>query len=843
MVVSRSRLVPLVSSIAVLALTAALPAQSGEEPSWPGPQVDGSVLLPSGWSLTPHGSQLSLPSDLAVRSALHPGGRWLAVQHCGYRRHMVSIVDLGKDPPVVAAEIPLGRSWSGMTWSRDGAALFVSGGVTDRVLGFDFAEPPKDGESPAVKERAAVAVGDPRHLDLVAGIATEAEGGLWVCLQRGHRLLRLDAESKVTLDVDLGEDSYPFECLPDREGKRVFVSLWGKARVAVVDVEKGAVVSSIPTGQHPVQMVLGKNGARLFVGNANENTVTIADAVTGKVEETISTALHPLAPPGATPNALAISPDGEYLAVANADNNDLAIFEIEERGGTRALGFVPVGQYPTAVCFFGEDGDRIAVANGKGSTGSRANPHGPQPEPGHKHEPLDYSGALFGSSLSVFDLPVDKDLVRLSAQVYANCPLDPAQRARGVASRPADSPIPARPGDPSPIRHVVYVIRENRTYDQVLGDAGRGQSDPSLCLFPREITPNAHAITDQFVLLDNFYVESEVSADGHEWTMGAYATDFVERTWPVTYGGKHSAKQQGGQSEALGYPSEGHYAIAAPKSGYLFDLAHASGVSFRTYGEFVGASDGAAGGPVVRFPVLEGHYDPQFRSWDLDYSDVDRARRFLDELHEFEQKGDYPQLVVLRLPNDHTKGTATGALTPRAYVAQNDAALGMALEGLSKSKFWSSMVVFVVEDDAQNGPDHIDAHRSVGLVAGPYVKRGALVSTMYSTCSMLRTMELILGLPPMTQFDAAARPMWDCFTGTPDPKPYVALPAQWNLEERNGKTSWGASMSDRFDFTAEDAADDLLLGEVVWRSVRGADSAMPAPRRAAFVRAFADEDD
>jgi hypothetical protein len=410
---------------------------------------------------------------------------------------------------------------------------------------------------------------------------------------------------------------------------------------------------------------------------------------------------------------------------------------------------------------------------------------------------------------------------------------------RADARRPRNSPIPAHPGEPTPIRYCVYVIKENRTYDQVFGDDSRGNGDPELCLFPEAVTPNHHALAREFVLLDNFYVESEVSADGHEWTMGAYATDFVERTWPVTYGGK-GAVEVGGRELGLGYPSEGGFDIAEPKSGYLWDRAREAGVSYRSYGEFVanGATPDQPG--TARVAALEGHFDPYFRSYDLDYPDVERAQRFLAELAGFEAAGEMPRLCVVRLPNDHTSGTRVGRPTPRAYVADNDLALGLLIEGLSRSRFWKEMAVFVVEDDAQNGPDHVDAHRTVALVAGPYVKRGAVVSAMYSTSSMLRTMELILGLEPMTQFDAAALPMYACFTDEPDFTPWAHRPATWPLDEENAASAWGADLSEQFDLAREDAADDLLLNEVVWRSVRGADSPMPAPRRAAFVRVHAD---
>jgi hypothetical protein len=362
-----------------------------------------------------------------------------------------------------------------------------------------------------------------------------------------------------------------------------------------------------------------------------------------------------------------------------------------------------------------------------------------------------------------------------------------------------------------------------------------GNGDPSLCLFPERVTPNHHKLARDYVLLDNFYVESEVSADGHEWTMGAYATDFVEKTWPLSYGHNRHKKYP--------YPAEGNFPIAMPAGGYLWDRAREAGVSYRSYGEFVsnGKTTNAPG--TSRVAALRGHFDPWFRGFDMDYPDVLRAQRFISELNRFEREGEMPRLQIVRLPNDHTSGTTTNKPTPIAAVADNDLALGRLVEAVSRSKFWPQTAIFVVEDDAQNGPDHVDAHRTIAYAISPYVKRGSVDSTMYSTASMLRTMELILGLKPMSQFDAAAMPMFNSFQSKADLRPYKALPANVDLNARNPKTAWGSKLSEKMDFTKEDAADDLLLNEVIWRSVRGADSPMPAPKRAAFVFAHREKDD
>jgi hypothetical protein len=427
-------------------------------------------------------------------------------------------------------------------------------------------------------------------------------------------------------------------------------------------------------------------------------------------------------------------------------------------------------------------------------------------------------------TLSVIDLPTPEKMAIYSKDAYACSPLRADQGV--IVPRPKDNPIPAKAGDPSPIKNVIYIIKENRTYDQVFGDMKQGNGDASLCLFPEKVTPNHHKLAREFVLLDNFYCDGEVSADGHEWSMGAYATDFVEKVWPLTY-------RPG--DKKIGYPAEGSYPIATPAGGYLWDRCADAKVTYRSYGEWIdtGKKVGDPGKP--RAKALEGHFDPQFRGWDLDYPDQKRADRFLEELKGFEEKGEMPHLTILRLPNDHTAGTKVGSPTPTAFLADNDLALGRVVEGVSKSKFWKETAIFVVEDDAQNGSDHVDAHRTVALVISPWTKHKHVDSSMYSTASMLRTMELILGLKPMSQYDAAARPMFASFQGAADETPYAHVVPKVDLKEKNRRTAWGANISEKFDLTKEDAVDDLVLGEVIWRSVKGADSPMPPPVRAAFV--------
>ncbi|MCI0364055.1 MAG: hypothetical protein L0219_09260, partial [Phycisphaerales bacterium] len=370
----------------------------------------------------------------------------------------------------------------------------------------------------------------------------------------------------------------------------------------------------------------------------------------------------------------------------------------------------------------------------------------------------------------------------MSRRAIACSPLRREAQARSDR-RSADNPIPAKVGEPSPIRYCIYIIKENRTYDQVFGDIPAGNGDPSLCLFPAAVSPNHHALADEFVLLDNFYVEGEVSADGHEWSMGAYATDFVEKLWPLDY--------RDDEQDKIGYVSEGGYRIATPKDGYIWDRAREAGVSYYSFGEFIKNAERVGDPGTAAVPALEGHFDPLFRSFDLDYRDVDRAARFIAKLEEFETQGDMPRLTILRLPNDHTSGTSRGKPTPTAMVADNDLALGQVVEAISGSKFWPQTAIFVVEDDAQNGSDHVDAHRTVALVVSPYTKRGYVDSSFYSTSSMLRTMELILGFEPMSQFDAAALPMYASFQGQANVGPYKHRPVYVDMDAKNPANAWG----------------------------------------------------
>jgi YVTN family beta-propeller protein len=818
---------------------------------WPGPQPDGSVLLPNQWSLRPAGSQVEL-GDFPVNIAMHPSGRFAALLHCGYSRHEIAVVELGSDS--VLSRTPLPEAFYGIAFSADGKKLACSGASGEVIHIFSFADG-KLGEPKILRLRNREERGVPCGVAWSRDDKAIYAANLWngrlsqVTLATGAIQdipLRSASITNANITIPADEDFdtaaatkreralaeaqsgdqdglFAYACVVDRKRDRLYVSLWGSGSVAVVDLDTQKVIGRWLVGEHPCELALRKDGSLLFVANANDNTVTVLDTRTGRAVETISVTLYPNSPRGSTPNSLALSPDEKLLFVANANINAIGVFSVEKRGHSRCLGFIPSGWYPTCVRVT-PDGRRLLITNGKGNV-ARANPGGPQPVRGSSK--AEYIGQLFRGSLSVVELPPRKQLAQQlaswTATVLKSSPLRPD--AAISSTRPDGSPIPARPGDPSPITHCIYIIKENRTYDQVFGDMPEGNGDPTLCLFPERVTPNHHRLAREFVLLDNFYVESEVSADGHEWTMAAYATDFVEKTWPLNYGHKTSK---------FPYPSEGVFPIAAPASGYLWDRAREAGVSYRSYGEFVQNPASTNLPATTRLKSLQGHFDPWFRSFDMNYPDVKRAQRFISELQRFSDEGEMPRLQILRLPNDHTHGVTAGRRTPTAYVADNDVALGQVVEAVSRSRFWPSTAIFVVEDDAQNGPDHVDAHRTVALVISPYSRGRTVDSTLYSTSSMLRTMELILGLQPMTQFDAAATPMFNSFTPKADTRPFVALPANVDLDATNSLAAWGAEL--KFNLAKEDAADDLLFNEVIWRSVRGSAHPMPAPMRAGFVR-------
>jgi len=785
-------------------IAACSPISTNSIQQLPGKMDDGRTLLPNGWILSPAGSSIDL-GDLPLGMQVSPDGKFAAIVNSGEGKQTISLVDIHAQHLIQT--LPIKKSWMGVRFNGQGNRIFVSAGNDNGIHEYAF-------EHDSASYLRTIELGKPfpqRDISPTDIIIDNGNSLLYVATKGNNSLYKIDLTSGKILGV-LAFSQPLYSCLIDENRHLVYVSVWGGSQIAVVDADSMTTKKFIPVGDHPNEMVQTKDGKRLFVANANFNSVSVIGLDAMKVIETISTSVSPDALNGSTPNSLALSPDNSALYVANADNNFLAVIDIEQFGVSRSKGFIPTGWYPTVVrCV----DNLLLVANGKGMI-SKANPH---------HE---YIASLLVGTLSFIPAPGKEDLAKYSAQVFQNTPLT---RTHSAQTWDEENPIPKSQSTRSPIKHVFYVIKENRTYDQVFGDLSQGNGDSALSLFGRDVTPNHHALAEEFALLDNYYEDAEVSADGHNWSMAAYATDFVEKTWPTFYGGR------GGEYV---YEKDG---ITSPSAGYIWDDCIRHNVSIRNYGEFVDDEDTANGASRVKASGLLTRTSPEYRGWDLDYSDVKRAGAWLKEFDAYDTGDSLPQFQIIKLPNDHTAGTKKGSLSPRAMVAQNDRALGIIVERISHSRFWKESAVFVLEDDAQNGPDHIDAHRSIALVVSPYTKRHYVDHTMYSTSGMLRTMELILGLPPMSQYDASATPMFASFLSSPDITPFIARKNIIDLQEKNALGAFGQARMEAFNLSREDQVPDNEFNEIIWKSVKGAASEMPAPVHSTFILTGDPEDD
>jgi YVTN family beta-propeller protein len=609
----------------------------------------------------------------------------------------------------------------------------------------------------------------------------------------------------------------PYDLVLTPDGKTLYVSNLASKSVSVIDTAAMKVVASIAVDANPNQMVLSDDGL-LYVACSNDNSVVVVDTKTRAAIEKVSTTLHPHAPEGATPNALALDRTNGLLYIANADNNDVEVVHAGGRAKHEVLGFLPSGWYPSALAVLPKQ-SRLYIGNSKGG-GSYSNIRGPEsPLPPGPEGRGSIKSLQRGSVEIVNTSTLRADLKQWTKKVLENTPYNDSLLAQ--AKEPAQPTIvPSSVGAGSPIKHILYIIKENRTYDQVFGDMPRGNGDARLTIFGRKVTPNQHALADQYVLLDNLYCDGEVSEDGHSWSNAAYATDANEKQWPITYGGMSK--------------SERNFAYQ-PSAGNIWDAARRKGLTYRSYGEYASrVSDGTTFENSPNAPGLAGHVAPHYKR--MGARDTENAAEFIREFDEFEKNYDskdpnkrLPNFMVMALSENHTNGTRPGSYTPVAMVASNDLAVGLIIERLSHSKYWPEMAVFIIEDDAQDGPDHVDAHRTAGLVISPFVKREKVDSTMYSTSSMLRTMELLLGLAPMSQYDAAATPMYNVFGTNADNTPFNHLNAEVDLNVKNTARAWGARESKKMDFDDVDRNAPFVLNEIIWRSVKGADSPMPLP--------------
>ncbi len=772
-----------------------------------------SVLLPNGWSLTPVGRSLPL-GDLPLNMILSNSKKMLAVSNNGQGVQSIQLIDPHTEK--LLDSVVIAKSWYGLAFSNDDKKLYVAGGHDNMILQYDII-------NYKLIKKDSIVLGKAWPNEIApAGIALDDEKKiLYVVTKENNSLYIVDLTTKQFTKYLLEGEAYA--CVLSNDRRELYISCWGCDKLYVFDTEQKNVKHAIPVGDNPNEICLNKKGNWLYVANANDNTVSVINVAAHKVIETLNTALFPDAPNGSTTNGLALSSNEKTLYIANADNNCLSVFDISKPGASTSKGFIPVGWYPTNIKVLGK---KIFVSNGKGFT-SMANPYGPSPYKGRQDvvyqqgdlkKPIDvqYIGGLFKGTLSIIETPSEAQLAIYSKQVYQNTPYKKEQET--VAAGEEGNPIPRKVGDQGPIKYVFYVIKENRTYDQVLGDVKEGNGDPSLVLFGEKITPNQHALVKEFVLFDNFYVDGEVSADGHNWTTSAYATDFLEKNWVNSYGGR------GGS-----YDGEGKRKVANNKAGFIWDHCKRGGVSFRTYGEFTDN-----GKPNI--PVLKDHLCPYFSDFDMTVKDTTRFSQWKQDFDSLLSINAVPRFNSIRFGNDHTSGMKKGVSSPFALVADNDLAVGMFVEYLSKSPIWNETAIFIVEDDAQNGADHVDAHRSTLYVAGGYVKRNYVDHTMYSTSSVLRTIELILGIPPMSQYDAAATPLWRSFSKTLNAKGFLAKKSMVDLNDKNTASSEWQRRSEKFNFAKEDAIPDLEFSEVLWHGIKGDHVPFPGPKRAAFYK-------
>jgi YVTN family beta-propeller protein len=788
-----------------------------------GPLADGSFLLNSGWRLAPVGKQVPLDT-FPMATALSLDGKYLLVLNGGYRPPLVSVIETASAR--VVSSVPVADGWLGLAFAPKGDRVYVGGGSRASVFEFSFA----GGKLTPARTFAVVPQDKRTNSDFIGDVAFSPDGRLLYAadLYRDSVVVINPQSGMVIERYKTGRRPYRILFHPD--GKSFFVTHWADGTLGHYDAANGSVLDTVRIGAHPTDVVW-RNGAptepaegeptwtaRLFVAAANTNNVYAVAVSSGNelsVVESINIAMTPRQPLGMTPSALALSPDGNRLYVACSDANAAAVVDVSETR-SRVEGFIPTGWYPTAVRAL--PSGTLVVVNGKGAR-SYPNPDGPNPTkqlaPVHQGESPRGAGfvAYMQTGTASWIDPFTSD--QLEAWTRAALTNSPYRDSKLEET----SPLP-------PIEHVIYIVKENRSYDQVLGDMKEGNGDASLVLFGENVTPNLHKLAREFVLLDNFYVNSDVSADGHNWSTAAIAPDYVEKLWPSEY-----AKRRGL------YDFEEQDPASLPPAGYLWTNAAAAGISIRNFGYMVDNKKDAPAGSEqitgVRDPVLAKVTNRMYRGFDLAYPDVERAKVFLGEMAEYEKSGNMPRLIVMRMGNDHTNGVTAGKIAPLSLGADNDYAIGMLVEGVSKSRFWASTAVCILEDDAQNGPDHVDSHRSPAFLISPWVKRHAVDSTMYNTTSMLRTIEFLLGLQPMTHFDAGARVMTASFQGQPDAAPYTAEKPRIPLDQRNPDTP-AARASAHMNFDEADQNDDDALNDILWRAIR--QDPPPPPVRSYFSR-------
>jgi YVTN family beta-propeller protein len=841
------------------------------------------VVLPLNQVLTPAGIQVELPGLRPQVLALSPDRKILATS--GKTRELIVIdpvtsailqrVPLPADegvaakPGVVSSHIlepDKGEqvSYTGLVFSPDGSRIFLSnvkGSI--KVFGVSAEHRVTGLQSLFLPEAGAPR----RKSEIPAGLAISRDGQrLYVALSLSNRLLELDvATGKVLRLFDVGTAPYDVVLT----GHKAYVSNWGGRRpdansitgpagrgtrvrvdpvrfianegsVSVIDLDAGKVTAEIMVGLHSSALVLTPNGRHLCVANAGSDTISVLDTRKDQVVETISLRWHPNDFFGASPNALAMDPGGRTLYVCNGTQNAVAVVHLRP-GKSKLLGLIPTGWFPGAIV---QDARRhkLYVANIKGITPDKRS------GPGQK---VKYNTHQYFGTLSLLPIPNQAELARQTAVVFRNYRRAVAE-AVSLPARPdaQPRPVPERIGEPSVFKHVVYLIKENRTYDQVLGDIKEGNGDAELCVFGERETPNQHKMVREFVLLDNTYCSGILSADGHQWATTGFATDYMEKS----FAGFPRSYPDGMELDDLD-------ALAYAPTGFIWDNALAHGKTLRDYGEFTLGVAGWKNPDGKKAPKFLDYYHdfldqtgliniscvPAVDSlgpylctntigWHLAVPDVYRAAQFGKELKQFEADGKMPELTIICLPNDHTSGTHAGSPTPAAQVADNDLAFGRIVEAISHSKFWQDTCIFAIEDDPQSGWDHVSGYRTTAYVISPYTKRRAVISANYNQTSLLRTMELILGLPPMNQMDATASPMFECFTHKPDFTGFTSVSNNVPLDQMNPEPRAIRDSLQRKDAVASarlrldqpDQCPEDLLNRIIWHAQKGSNTPYPA---------------
>jgi len=710
-----------------------------------------ATTVATGAQIHPAGRTIDL-GNLPLTMTLSPEGDRAVVTLSGFRTPGIQVVDLATES--VVQTIPLNAAFLGAAFSPDGKTLYVSGGFDDVVRVYTW------------ENKQATFARDIKMKGYPAGLAVSRDGKLlYVAENVADDVAIVDtATSNIVTRVKTGHFPYAIEIA---ENGDAFVSAWGGNTVSLV--RDNAEVKRIEVGRHPSALRI--HGGRLYVALASVDQIAIVDLKS--LARVASIDDHDGAPEGVTPNALAFSADGKKMYVAEADANSVAVFDVASR---KRVGRIPAGWYPTDVI---ATKDRLFVLNAKGR-GSKANPEAT----GRKADPGYTLGEIRGT-INVVDLPAKLNAVSSRASVKRTYP---------------------------PFKHVIYIIKENRTYDQVLGDMKEGDGDPSLVFFGREVSPNHHALAERFGLFDRFFTSGEVSQLGHYWSTAAYVTDYTEKITHPLYSDKREDVAKDDDTDE-------------PAEGYLWNRGAKKKIKQIVYGEFGDPTVTPKGyGPLK--PSVGPYLSPDYPPFDMAIPDQRRVDVWMrDFAHDLETSS-LPQLEIMHLPCDHTWGARAGKPTPRSYVADNDFALARIVSAVSHSRYWRDTVIFVVEDDAQDGPDHVDSHRSVMFAISAYSRKG-LHHRFTNTTDVVATIEQILGLQPMSTYDTFARPLADVFDSKPDLTPYDPILPKISLHELNPDKTPAAKKSALLDFSKPDAADENEVNRILWSVVKGDDVPYP----------------